>query len=106
MITAMNHITLACTDIDRSFVFYRDVLKLKPLVKWNKGAYFLVGDFWFCLNVDLHRKPNPCYTHYAFSVSQDKFDEMCMSITASGAILFIDLNEKFAVRITARKFSS
>ena len=43
MITGMNHITLAVTNIDRSFKFYRDVVGLKPLCLWNNGAYFLVG---------------------------------------------------------------
>ncbi len=56
-ITNINHITLAVTDIHRSFSFYKDVLAFKPLVKWDQGAYFLIGDFWFCLNVDLEREP-------------------------------------------------
>ena len=29
-------------------------------MKWDKGAYFLIGESWFCLNVDLNRKPNTC----------------------------------------------
>ena len=43
MITSMNHITLAVIDIHRSFAFYRDIIGLRPLVKWDSGAYFLVG---------------------------------------------------------------
>lgn len=97
MITAMNHITLAVSDIDQSFIFYRDILGLKPLVKWNKGAYFFVGDskagvagsgFWFCLNVDKARVPNPCYTHYAFTVSEENFNLMAAKIVGSGCKLF------------------
>jgi len=90
MIVGMNHVTLACTDIEKSFAFYREVLGLKPLVKWDKGAYFLVGDFWFCLNVDANRVENPCYTHYAFTVSKDNFDRMCEQISVSGAKVFKD----------------
>ena len=60
MITAMNHITLASRNIEKSFSFYKDVLGLMPLVKWDKGAYFLAGDFWFCLNFDESRVANPC----------------------------------------------
>ena len=52
MITHMNHVTLAVKDIEKSFIFYREILGLNPLCRWDKGAYFLVGDFWFCLNVD------------------------------------------------------
>jgi catechol 2,3-dioxygenase-like lactoylglutathione lyase family enzyme len=90
VITGMNHVTLAVKDIDKSFAFYRDVLGLQPLVKWDKGAYFLVDEFWFCLNVDDKRKPNPCYTHYAFTVTKDHFDKMSQKIIASGAEVFKD----------------
>lgn len=92
MITSMNHITLGVRNIDKSFIFYRDILGLKPLVKWDKGAYFFVGEpnvnvlgsgFWFCLNVDEKRIANPCYTHYAFTVPENKFDEMVDKIIAS-----------------------
>jgi catechol 2,3-dioxygenase-like lactoylglutathione lyase family enzyme len=67
MITGMNHVTLAVTNIDRSFKFYRDIVGLKPLCRWNNGAYFLVGGsetnpdqgFWFCLNYDAKHAANP-----------------------------------------------
>lgn len=99
MIKAMNHITLAVKNIENSFSFYRDVLGLKPLVKWDKGAYFLVGEknpsipnseFWFCLNVDDNRTANPCYTHYAFTVSEKDFASMSQKIIASGCKIFKD----------------
>lgn len=90
MIIAMNHITLAVKDIDKSFMFYSEIMGLKPLVKWDKGAYFLVGDFWFCLNVDQNRVANPCYTHYAFTVTKERFDKVCSAIIASGAQIFKD----------------
>lgn len=88
MITGMNHVTLAVKDISKSFAFYHDVLELLPLVKWHKGAYFLVNDFWFCLNVDDNCKPKPCYTHYAFTVAEENFEIMSQKIIASGAKLF------------------
>ncbi|MCS5711897.1 VOC family protein [Candidatus Berkiella aquae] len=94
MIKGMNHVTLAVLDINISFTFYTTVLGLQPLVKWDKGAYFVIGDqakgagFWFCLNVDEKREPNPCYTHYAFTVSKTDFDAMSAKILASGAHIF------------------
>lgn len=97
MITAMNHITLGVTDIEKSFTFYRDIIELKPLVKWDMGAYFLVGrpnenvtgsGFWFCLNVDKNRIINPCYTHYAFTVPENDFEKMSAKIVTSGSTLF------------------
>ncbi len=90
MINGMNHITLAVEDIDRSFQFYHDVLGLTPLVKWDKGAYFLVGDFWFCLNVDEKRIPSECYTHYAFTVLDSDFDNFVQKIIQSGVTIFKD----------------
>lgn len=77
MITCLNHITLAVQDVERSFNFYQGVLGFQPLCKWHKGAYFLVGDTWFCLNHDPARQANPCYTHYAFSVEPENFEAMC-----------------------------
>lgn len=97
MITAMNHITLGVTDIEKSFAFYRDVIGLKPLVKWDMGAYFRVGDinanlpgsgFWFCLNLDKDRIPNPCYTHYAFTVTESDFSQITKKILDSGCRTF------------------
>lgn len=90
MITHMNHITLATKDINKSFAFYHEILGLKPLVKWDKGAYFLVGDFWFCLNIDKRRLPNPCYTHYSFTVTKEQFNRMSDLIISSGAEVFKD----------------
>lgn len=90
MIAGMNHITLAVKNINQSFVFYSDIIGLKPLVKWDKGAYFLAGDFWFCLNVDDKRIVNVCYTHYAFSVSREQFNKLSQIIIRSGVEIFKD----------------
>jgi catechol 2,3-dioxygenase-like lactoylglutathione lyase family enzyme len=88
MIIGINHLTLAVKDIEKSFDFYRNVLDLRPLCKWDKGAYFLAGDFWLCLNLDPKRIPNECYTHYAFSISQDNFKKASKRIIASGTKIF------------------
>jgi len=94
MIIAMNHITLAVTDIERSFDFYHNVLGLTPLVKWDKGAYFLIGGtvngFWFCLNLDAKHVPTDGYTHYAFSVDQKDFEQFAERITRSEVRIFKD----------------
>jgi len=88
MTIAMSHITLAVSDIKRSFDFYHDILGLKPLCSWDGGAYFLAGNFWFCLNVDSNVQPDPSYTHYAFSVAQEDFQTVSQRIVASGAKVF------------------
>lgn len=90
MITGANHYTLAVSNLEQSFQFYRDVLGLKPLCKWPQGAYFLAGDFWFCLNGDNNRKPNPDphYTHFAFSISQADFLKMVSRLQENGCAAF------------------
>jgi len=71
MVTGINHVTLAISDVERSFRFYVDVLGLKPLARWSRGAYLLGGDLWLCLSVDekTRSSPHPDYTHMAFTVA-------------------------------------
>lgn len=88
MINGMSHITLAVRDIDMAFSFYCEVLGFKPLCKWDQGAYFLVNDFWFCLNVDEKREPSSCYTHYAFNVRPEDFEALSQNIIQSGTPIF------------------
>lgn len=88
MIKGLNHLTLAVSDLDRSFRFYVDVVGLKPLCRWAKGAYLLAGDQWFCLNVDRERVPTADYTHYAFDVTESDFATLEKRIRSSGATIF------------------
>lgn len=90
MIAGLNHITLAVTNLEKSFSFYRDLLGFKPLVKWDRGAYFLIGknNLWFCLNVDEKRKPHDCYTHYAFTIAEKDFEKMKIKLLEKGVLSF------------------
>ena len=85
MITGINHITIAVKDLERSFLFYRNVLQFKPLMRHSKGAYFLAGNLWFCLDLDVKTRsgPLPEYTHIAFSVSQSNFHQVAASIKSA-----------------------
>jgi cystathionine beta-lyase len=75
MIRGINHVTLSVRDLERAFVFYRDVLGLRPLARWKRGAYFLAGDDWLCLSLDDATRdgPLPEYTHLAFDVPRSAF---------------------------------
>jgi catechol 2,3-dioxygenase-like lactoylglutathione lyase family enzyme len=75
MLTGLNHLTLAVTDLERSFAFYRDLLGFRPAAIWNTGAYLSLGELWLCLSLDDKRaaNPHPDYTHYAFGIGQDVF---------------------------------
>jgi len=50
MINGINHITISVKNIDTVFIFYRNVLKLKPVMKSNRNAYFLAGKIWIALD--------------------------------------------------------
>lgn len=74
-ITGINHVTLAVSDLDRSFTFYVELLGLVPVAKWKRGAYLEAGDDWICLSLDDEARKTslPEYTHLAFSVDTDAF---------------------------------
>lgn len=92
MITGVNHINLVVSDMDASFAFYKDVLGLTPLCRSRTSAYFLVGkkgkpgELWLSLDWDRDgvRRPSPCNTHLAFSVSQDQFDAFVKRLNNAG----------------------
>jgi catechol 2,3-dioxygenase-like lactoylglutathione lyase family enzyme len=85
MITGINHVTISVKDLDRAFRVYSETMGFKPLVKHDKGAYFLAGDLWFCLDLDPKTRDAelPEYTHLAFSVTQDDFQKVTERIRQS-----------------------
>ncbi|NER81640.1 MAG: hypothetical protein F6K42_19165 [Leptolyngbya sp. SIO1D8] len=38
MITGLNHITLAVSDLEASFTFYTNVLDCQPLARWQRDS--------------------------------------------------------------------
>lgn len=72
MLTGLNHLTLAVSDLGRSWEFYTEYLGFVPKAKWNTGAYLLLGELWLCLSLETVDKRND-YTHYALTVSPDAF---------------------------------
>ena len=91
-IKGMNHITLSVIDLSLSIDFYHQVLGMKLLVRWHKGAYLLAGDLWVCLAKANHSFPKSedDYTHYAWSVNPEDFASLSKSIIDSGATIFQD----------------
>ena len=76
MITDINHVTLAVSDLERAFAFYTEVLGLIPLAKWQRGTYLQAGDDFICLSqdTDARNAPHTDYSHLAFSVPSQVFD--------------------------------
>ncbi len=90
LITGINHVTLAVSDLERAFAFYTEVLGLKPIAKWTRGAYLQAGDNWICLSLDTEARsaPHPDYTHLAFSVPSQTFNDVADAIRASNATIW------------------
>ncbi|WP_252109352.1 MULTISPECIES: fosfomycin resistance glutathione transferase [unclassified Halomonas] len=81
MITGLNHITLAVSNLERSLEFYTQALGLTGHVKWDNGAYLSAGELWLCLSVD---EPDSKidYTHIAFDVGEAEFEAFCARLEA------------------------
>lgn len=77
MLSGLNHLTLAVLDVDRSVAFYRSLLGFRLHATWRAGAYLSLGELWLCLSLDATRSATPVsnYTHYAFSIAPELFDD-------------------------------
>ena len=85
MLTGLNYITLAVSDLKESLVFYVSLLGFKPRVQWAQWAYLSLGNLWLCLSVD-ESKPSEDYSHIAFSISAEDFGDFVNRIDDAGVI--------------------
>ncbi len=85
MITGINHITLAVSDLSRSVRFYRDFLGCELVSVHSGGAYFRAGSLWLCLATDSTAvdQDRSDYTHLAFDIAESQFDEFAASVAAA-----------------------
>lgn len=83
MITGINHITIAVSNLDTSFEFYVELLGMKPHARWNSGAYLSLGGVWFCLSCD-NAKPSQDYTHLALDVTQQGYETVKTKLLEAG----------------------
>ncbi|MEX5663823.1 fosfomycin resistance glutathione transferase [Pseudomonas neuropathica] len=85
MLTGLNHLTLAVSDLNRSLAFYRDVLQLRVEAAWDAGAYLSLPGLWLCLSLDPLRKAEACsdYTHYTFSLNAADFSTFVAKLKAA-----------------------
>jgi catechol 2,3-dioxygenase-like lactoylglutathione lyase family enzyme len=90
MITGCNHITLSVRDMAASLRFYGDVLGLRLVARWPRGAYFSAGHLWLALILDAQARggPVPEYTHVAFTVAPRDFDALAARIRSAGATIW------------------
>lgn len=92
MIRGLNHITLAIGDLNRSIVFYKDVLGCRLVARWDEGCYLEAGTLWLALVVEDNARsgPLPEYTHLAFDVAAADFPAMADRVKQAGADVFQD----------------
>jgi catechol 2,3-dioxygenase-like lactoylglutathione lyase family enzyme len=85
MLTGLNHLTFAVSDLNRSLAFYRDLLQLRVEATWDAGAYLSLPGLWLCLSLDPLRSSEPCadYTHYAFSLDAADFSTFVQKLKAA-----------------------
>ncbi|MGH1374684.1 MAG: fosfomycin resistance glutathione transferase [Cellvibrionaceae bacterium] len=83
MLKGLNHITIAVSNLDRSFDFYVSLLGMKPEVKWELGAYLSVNELWICLSKD-SVKPAQDYSHISFTVDKSDFNNYRTKLLSSG----------------------
>ncbi|WHQ76781.1 fosfomycin resistance glutathione transferase [Pantoea sp. Lij88] len=83
MLTGLNHITLAVSNLASSLSFYTGTLGFIPKAAWDHGAYLSLGELWLCLSVDTVSAGND-YTHYAFTIAGDEFEVFVERLRAAG----------------------
>ena len=82
MITGINHVTLAVSDLERSITFYQETLGCRLVSRRAGDAYFDVGGSWLCLSLDAAARDQTRsdYTHLALSVPADRFGEFAQRL--------------------------
>lgn len=94
-VTGLNHLTFAVSDLERSIIFYRDLLGCDLRAVWSEGAYLEAGDLWLCLSLDeaTRKAPHPDYTHAAFSVEAEAFADLAARVRDQAMIWKDDRSE-------------
>ncbi|MDC0695430.1 FosA family fosfomycin resistance glutathione transferase [Klebsiella pasteurii] len=88
MLSGLNHLTLAVSQLAPSVAFYQQLPGMTLRARWDNGAYFSCGDLWLCLSLDPQRRVTPPeesdYTHYAFSIAEADFALFAGRLNAAG----------------------
>ncbi|MGU3524274.1 fosfomycin resistance glutathione transferase [Enterobacteriaceae bacterium C23F] len=88
MLTGLNHLTLAVTNIDQSIAFYQQLPGMRLRARWDKGAYLSCGELWLCLSLDDEVTRKQDYTHYAFSLTAEDFPKVVKLLETLGAVVW------------------
>ena len=88
MITGLNHLTLAVSDLERSIVFYSELLGFSIRKRGSSSAYLEAGSLWLALVVDssVRRGPLPEYSHAAFTVAAADLPILAQRLIKAGVV--------------------
>ena len=93
MINGINHITISVNNINIAFAFYKDILKLKPVMKSNRSAYFYAGKTWIALDQREPYNSSENYSHICFNISRKYFKKYINEIRRNNNIKEWQKNE-------------
>jgi glutathione S-transferase fosA5 len=90
MISGLNHINPGRAGHRPVIPLLRGDTGARPLARWSRGVYLLVGELWLCLTLVEGACPAPPkeYSHIAFSVPAAGFDAASARIRGSGAVIW------------------
>ncbi len=89
-IQGINHLLFSVSDLEKSVLFYRDILQAKLLVKGRRTAYFDLNGFWLALNLEEkipREEIKASYTHIAFTVEAAELSDWQQKLTANGVTI-------------------
>lgn len=102
MIKGLNHITLSVKNIEDTFIFYKDILKFKPIMKSKISCYFIIENTWIAFSLEDIQDERKLYSHIAFECEKSYLDEFRLimkenniiewqkNITEGDSIYFLD----------------
>ena len=88
MITGLNHLTLAVSDLDRSVAFYSGLLGFSIRMRRPSSAYLEAGTLWLALVLDSEARRGPLseYSHAAFSVASSTVQPLAEKLLNAGVV--------------------
>jgi catechol 2,3-dioxygenase-like lactoylglutathione lyase family enzyme len=88
MITGLNHLTLAVSDLERSVVFYSELLGFSIRMHGPSSAYLEAGTLWLALVLDptVRRGALPEYSHAAFSIASAELPLFVQRLKGGGVV--------------------
>jgi len=87
-VTGLNHLTLSVVNLERSIVFYRDLLGFQVRRQTDQSSYLEAGTLWLALVAERAKNFTVSangYSHIAFTVPEAEFPESKHRLLESGA---------------------